>query len=105
VLSACRVALSVCRGVPLALDPEYTFTVTVAESPGALPATPEKVGVAVDTVAPFAGWVSVTVGGVVSGTLTVNVFAELKPVLPAASPCCARAVYVPLANGDVVVTE
>ena len=30
-----------------------------------------------------------------NGSVTVNVFAELKPVLPALSPCSARAVYVP----------
>jgi hypothetical protein len=39
--------------------------VTLASSPAAVPAWPAKVGVGPVEV-PFAGWVSVTLGGVVS---------------------------------------
>ena len=42
-----------------------------------------------------AAWLIVTLGFTVS---TVNVFAELKPVLPAVSSCSAFAVYVPSAR-------
>jgi hypothetical protein len=65
--------------------------VTVEESLAAFPATPEKVGAGFVTTAPFAGWVSVTVGGVVSGSATVNVAVELDPVFPAVSGGSARA--------------
>jgi hypothetical protein len=41
-------------------------TVTVDESPGAVPAVPENVGLAMFRKLPFAGAVSVTTGGVVS---------------------------------------
>jgi hypothetical protein len=94
-LVAWRVAVSVCTGVPLALDPEYKFTVTVAKSPPALPAIPAKVGVEFDRAAPLAGCVSVTLGAVVS---TVNVFAELEPVVPKMFCCVAWEVYVPSAS-------
>ena len=47
-MSPCLVALSVCAGVPVGLDPAYTFTVTVAESPTALPALPAKLAVALE---------------------------------------------------------
>ena len=41
-------------------------------------------------------------GGSIGGPATVNVTAALTPVLPAVSPCAARAAYVPTANGAVV---
>ena len=68
---------------------------TVARSPAAIPATPLNVGVVSFVELPFAGVVSVIVGGVGS---TVNVCGALKPVLFAASVCCACAVYVPAAS-------
>jgi hypothetical protein len=81
--------LRTCTGDPVGLDPAYTLTVTFAASPGAAPATPENVGVAVATVPPAVGWVSVGAGAVVS---TVNVVGALVPVLPALSLCSALAV-------------
>jgi hypothetical protein len=54
-------------GDPLTVDPAYTFTVTVGESPGATLATPPKFGVA-SIVEPTAGVIRVTVGGDVSVT-------------------------------------
>ena len=48
---------------------------------------------------PSAGVVNVTPGAVVS---MVNVFAELVPVLPAATSCVACAVYVP--SGSAVAS-
>jgi hypothetical protein len=62
---------------------------TVGESPGAVPAVPLNVGVLFDVEVPLAGAVSVTNGAV---PVTVNVFAELRPTLPAASVCSACAV-------------
>jgi hypothetical protein len=41
-----RATLNVWTGAPTALEPLQTFTVTVAESPAALPADPLSVGVA-----------------------------------------------------------
>ncbi len=55
-----------------------------------------------DTVAPSAGAVSVTAGGVVSVLLTVTLFESLA-VLPAASTALALAVCAPL--GEVVVSH
>lgn len=63
-----RVALSVCSGLPVALVPAYTLTVTLAVSPTALPALPPNVGSVVASVALLAGCVSVTFGAVVSFT-------------------------------------
>src|SRR5437588_563466 len=71
------------------------ITVMVAESPPAVPAPPPKVGAVLAVAEPSAGWLRVTAGGVVS---TVKVAAPLRPVLPAASDCCACAVYVPSAS-------
>ena len=59
------------------------FTVTSAESPGALPAAPPRSGVVSLVAAPFAGVVSVTAGSVVS---TVQVaLAGVGSTLPAGS--------------------
>jgi hypothetical protein len=58
------------------------LTVTDDESPGAMPAVPEKVGVVSFVALLLTGDASDTTGGVPS---TVNVFAELDPVLPALS--------------------
>jgi hypothetical protein len=80
--SALRDAVSVCTGVPAAAEPMYTDTVTDDESPGAMPAVPEKVGVVSFVALLLTGDASDTTGGVPS---TVNVFAELDPVLPALS--------------------
>ena len=66
-----------------------TLTVTVLRSRTAVPAVPLKVGRTSFVELLLAGEVSVIAGAVVS---TVKVFAELWPVLPAASPCSARAV-------------
>jgi hypothetical protein len=65
------------------------LTVTALKSRRAVPAVPLKVGRTSFVELLLAGDVSVIVGAVVS---TVNVFAELWPVLPAASLCSARAV-------------
>jgi hypothetical protein len=59
------------------------FTVTVAESPATLPATPLKSGVVSDVAVPSAGFVSETAGRVVS---TVQVtLAGVGSTLPAGS--------------------
>jgi hypothetical protein len=76
------VAVRVCTGVPDADAPGYTLIVTGVESPDAVPAEPENVGVLLLTVDPLAGLVKVTIGAVVS---TVKVVGVLVPVLPAAS--------------------
>src|SRR5204863_388733 len=57
---------STCSGVPLALEPAYTLTVTVVESPLSVPATPLNEGVWVERLAPLAGEVNDTSGAVVS---------------------------------------
>jgi hypothetical protein len=95
----CRVALSVCNGVPVALEPAYTFTVTRVESPFDVPAVPEKVGVAFVLEEPLAGWLSVTTG--VELSAMVKVLVLLRPVFPAVSCCSARAVYCPFASGTL----
>ena len=61
-----RVTGSVCSGDPEVPVPLQIFTVTVAESPAALPALPASVGVVSFVAEPSAGEVSVTAGGVVS---------------------------------------
>src|SRR5215208_562956 len=95
-----RAATSVCTGGPTADEPAKTRTVTIPGSPGAVPATPENVGVESLVVLPSAGVVTETLGGVVS---TTNVFGLLRPVL-VPSLCSARAVYVPSAR-DGASTE
>jgi hypothetical protein len=83
------VAVSVCRGVPEAVEPAYTLTVIVGESPAAVPATPENVVVLWVVAEPFAGLTKVTSGAVVS---IVKVLVALVPVLAAASLWLAWAV-------------
>jgi hypothetical protein len=97
----------VCTGVPVAVDPEYTFTVTEPLSPAARPPVPDTVGVADFTVAPSAGAVTETTGAVVSGTVvsTVNVTALLVPTLPAASRWLAWTVYVPSPRLDKALDQ
>ena len=56
-------AVSVCTSEPVMLEPENTFTVIVAKSPGAVPAAPENVGLSLPVVPPFGGLVNVTAGG------------------------------------------
>ncbi len=60
-------------------------TTTAPSSPAAVPAVPVSIGVAVSSVAPVAGLSMETVGAVASTGVvsTVNVTAELRPVLPA----------------------
>src|SRR5205085_9922627 len=82
--------------------PAEMLTVMVAESPAAVPAAPRKPGVPLLVTAPLLGAVRVTAGGVVS---TVKVAALLSPVLPAASDCCACAVYVPSASAGAATTD
>jgi hypothetical protein len=72
-----RVAINVCASVPLVPEPEYTFTVTVLESPLAVPAVPENVGVLLLVLVPFAGLDNVTTGEVGEVVATVKVFALL----------------------------
>jgi hypothetical protein len=60
--------------------------VTVAASPGEVPAGPASAGVASSVRLPSAGLVNPTAGAVVS---TPKVFAELRPTFPAASDCSA----------------
>ena len=59
--------LTVCAGVPDAVEPAYTSTSTVAASPAAVPAEPVTVSTASLTTAPSAGLVRVTAGGLVVG--------------------------------------
>jgi hypothetical protein len=75
--------------VPDAVDPPYTFTVTDDESPAAVPAVPENAEVRLLVTLELAGCASEIDGAVAS---TVNVFALLRPVLPAASLWLACAV-------------
>src|SRR5918911_63192 len=74
------------------------FTLTVWESPAAVPAVPLNNGRPLLTDAPSTGLDIVTTGAVAS---TVKVRAALVPTLPAASLCDACAVYVPSANAAV----
>ena len=78
--------------MPVAEEPLYSLTVTVVESPGSVPAVPANVGVGSVVSVPSAGVVNVITGGTVSGVAIVKVLALLFPVLPASSPCSARAV-------------
>jgi hypothetical protein len=73
------VAINVCAGIPVALEPEYSLTVTVLESPLAVPAEPENVGVALFIVLPLAGLVNVTAGAEADDTVTLN---DPIPVAP-----------------------
>ncbi len=54
--------MSVCTGRPEAFEPANTWTVIVGESPGTVPANPEKVGLPVLVVLPLAGFFTVTAG-------------------------------------------
>ena len=74
------------------MAPAYTLTVTLASSPAAVPACPAKVGVGPVEV-PFAGWVSVTWGAVVS-IVQVKV-AGVGSVLPAGSVARTWKVWEP----------
>jgi hypothetical protein len=58
--------------------------VIIGESPGALPAVPENVGMEVLSVAPFAGWVNVTLAG------TVSPWHERLPTSVKIFPACGR---------------
>src|SRR5579884_1259153 len=53
-------AVRVSTGLPEAVLPGYTRTVTVPESPEAVPALPPNVGLALFSAAPPAGWSRVT---------------------------------------------
>jgi hypothetical protein len=81
-----RVRLSVCTGVPVGVDPANTFTVTVAESPVALPAAPASEGVLSFVRLPALGVVTVTAGAAVS---TTKVVPEVDAELPTSSACTA----------------
>ena len=74
-------------GVPDAVVPLYTLTVTVGRLAAVSVAVPLKVGVAVANRLPLAGWSSETLT-----PTTVKVVARLLPELPAASDCVACAV-------------
>ncbi len=82
------VALKVCARVPVVSAPAYTLTVTVLESPVAVPAAPENVGFATFTVDPLVGLDKVTAATLES---TVKVIGTLCPVSPPAV-CWAAAV-------------
>jgi hypothetical protein len=84
-----RVALSVWTVVA----PCLTTTLTVLESPAALPAVPEKVGVALLVDDPLTGLRTATPTGATESI--ENVTTELVPVFVAASVCDAVTVYVP----------
>ena len=56
---------SVSSGEPVVSVPAYTSTVTVEESPGAVPAAPANVGVTSFVTSPSAGSESVTAGSAV----------------------------------------
>ena len=83
------VPVRVSTGGAETLDPAYTLIVTLGESPGTVPAVPEKLGLLLFVVLPLVGWLTVMIGAVVS---TVNVLGVLLPRFPAASLCCAWAV-------------
>lgn len=89
-MPAGAVVLTVCSGAPDVVKPGKTLTLTVLESPVEVPALPEKVGVACLVELHSVGAVIDTM--VVA---TLNVFGVVTVVLPAASDCCASAVYVP----------
>jgi hypothetical protein len=90
--------VSVCTGEPVAVLPAYTFTVTDEESPLRIPAVPLTVGVVLLVTEPLLGTLMPTMGAAVS---TVNVTAELVPVLPAESVCVTCTVYWPCASAVV----
>ena len=58
-------SLSVCTGVPVAVEPEKTETLTVVESPAAVPFAPEYVVVR-SVWKPAGGLANVSAGGVES---------------------------------------
>ena len=83
---------SALRGVPTrgssAVPPLWIATVTPGRSPSAVPAVPEKIGLAFFVSVPVAGLAMVTDGTLVS---IWNVVVRLEPVRPNVSVCVARA--------------
>ena len=105
--AAVRVVVRVRTGVPVAVVPEYTLTVTVVESalglgPAAVPAVPVNVNPLSFEAWLAVGAVIVTVGAVVS---TTKVTAALVPVLPARSVWLACAVNWPLASAAALIVH